>query len=143
MVNEDIGAMRFPDIPFMKRTFKLIEDLGFNDKLVDYVLSQDNNLNYFNGICLTNEELDNAGPDPFRTGVPGLSGSSGDMAGAQINPFKTAIKADMKKGWQHLMLYDKYSTRGFMTLRGQPNVGIYTDQVSIFVDESYASLSAP
>lgn len=47
----DVGAMRFPNNKANQRTFELFAELGLSDKLIDYVLSKDNNVRYYNGEC--------------------------------------------------------------------------------------------
>ena len=46
----DVGAMRFPDIPFMKRVWDLFDVLKIQNLIVDYNLSATNNLMYFNTV---------------------------------------------------------------------------------------------
>lgn len=113
--------MRFPKIPWMNRTFDLFTRLRLDaDGLViPYYLSIPQNVNLFNSITLTNQQLDeNTTPDPFKTGLQGLFNSSDAMTDAQIGGFKNALKDDFAKGWEELMKYDGYSTRGYMTLVG-------------------------
>jgi len=44
------GAMRFPHIKSMKRTFDLFKSVGLNEQhLEKYTLSNPNNLLYYNG----------------------------------------------------------------------------------------------
>jgi hypothetical protein len=94
--------MRFPGIPFMKRTFDLIKHVGLEDKLIDYVLDANENLSFFNGMCFTQAELDHMGPDPFQTKVPDITGTASAMADEQLGPFMRALKRDFKKGWKQL-----------------------------------------
>ncbi|KDQ59033.1 hypothetical protein JAAARDRAFT_192592 [Jaapia argillacea MUCL 33604] len=125
----DIGAMRFPQIPFMSPTFNLIQNiLGL--KMIPYYLSQPFNLNFFNGIVLTNEALSNAyaagNPDPFNTGVD-LPGGPDVMADNALGTFKQQLKDDWEKGWDALMAVDQYSTREYMS--SAPNGPGYTQRV--------------
>ncbi|KDQ59031.1 hypothetical protein JAAARDRAFT_154248 [Jaapia argillacea MUCL 33604] len=112
----DVGAMRFPDIPFMKIVFDLIG----------------NNINFFNNKALTNDELDEAykagNPDPFNTGIL-LPGGPGAMTDNVFNRFKIPLADDFKKGWAELMKYDKYTTREYMT-SDFPGPGYPDDVVS-------------
>jgi hypothetical protein len=110
--------MRFPDIPFMDRTFKLIEYLGLKPTLIPYTLEAKENLKHFNGRCFTSAELDQPGAptDPFETGVPNLTASAGVMATQELKPFREALKTNFPAGWKKLEEYDKYSTRTYMTL---------------------------
>jgi len=47
----DVGAMRFPKISTMDRTFDLFERLGIKkgNKLIPYIMSADNNIMLYNG----------------------------------------------------------------------------------------------
>ena len=108
--------MRFPDIPFMKRVFDLFGKIGLKKEKIPYVMTLDSNLNYFNGKCLTNKEMEDKTIDPFGTGVEGIFDSTSAMASQKFEPFKKEIEDDLEKGWKKLMKYDGYSTRGYMTL---------------------------
>jgi hypothetical protein len=110
--------MRLPDVPFMKRVFNLIKDIGLESKTLQYVMSQDNNLNNFNGKTLTNGQVEAANKsgdlDPFQTGVQGLDGSVTNMTRKIFDPFKDALKANFLDGWENLKHVDEWSTREFM-----------------------------
>ena len=116
--------MRFPDDPLMKRIFDLFKKIELDDKIIPYVMTLDRNLNYFNGKCLTNKEVEDQGPDPFKTGIKDISDSTSKMVSKQFELFKNEITEAIqnkdenrfRKAWKHLMKYDGYSTRGFMTL---------------------------
>ena len=47
----DVGGMRFPDSHANKRTFELFRELGLSSKLIEYVYSRDNNIQYYNSEC--------------------------------------------------------------------------------------------
>jgi hypothetical protein len=49
----DVGAMRFPKNDANKRTFELFDELGLtrDGKIVDYVLSKENNICFYNSEC--------------------------------------------------------------------------------------------
>jgi hypothetical protein len=47
----DVGAMRFPDNDSNKKTFALFKELGLSDKMIEYVLSRDDNIRYYNSGC--------------------------------------------------------------------------------------------
>jgi len=44
----DVGAMRFPNNKANEMTFKLFKELGLESKLIEYVMSTDNNIRYYN-----------------------------------------------------------------------------------------------
>lgn len=127
MTLKDIGAMRFPKIPFMDRTFNLFTRLKVDP--IDYVMTLPQNINLFNGILLTNKQLKDAGPDPFKTGVEGINNSADEMTSAQIGDFVSALAKNFNTGWKELMKYDSYSTRSYMIFHGTKGVK-YTDQAS-------------
>jgi hypothetical protein len=47
----DVGAMRFPDNNANAETFKLFKELGLSSKMIEYVLSNDENIRYYNSEC--------------------------------------------------------------------------------------------
>lgn len=109
--------MRFPDIPSMKRVFDLFEMIGLKEEKIPYVMTLDCNLNYFNGRCLSNKEMEEQGPDPFKTEVKDICDSALKMASQQFEPFGKEIEDGIKEDfWKKLMEFDGYSTRGYMTL---------------------------
>ncbi|EJD46934.1 amine oxidase, partial [Auricularia subglabra TFB-10046 SS5] len=126
----DVGAMRFSHgVPFMDRVFDLLAMLGI--ETMDYVMSLPQNLNFFNGVLLTNKELEAAGPDPFRTGV-GVGQSVKELVKQQIGGFKDALVHDFPAGWEKLMKYDNHSTRSYMVFQGTGTR--YTPEVVDFLE---------
>ncbi|EJD42298.1 hypothetical protein AURDEDRAFT_89618 [Auricularia subglabra TFB-10046 SS5] len=123
----DVGAMRFPDIPFMTRTFDLFKRLGIDT--IPYILSIPKNLNLVNGKLLTNAEIDGK-TDPFETHVPVVDQSSSAMVSSQIDVFKDALAKDFEAGWKELMQFDEYSTRAYMLFHGNGGV-TYTNPVPL------------
>ena len=125
--------MRFPDIPWMKPVMDLFTELGLDNVKIPYIMSVDDNINFFNGERLTNAQLQIKGQakeyDPFRTQIKGITGTVDEMVKRQIEPFRTALKADFDKGWEALMKYDAWSTRGYMHLHGTAPYGTYDNQV--------------
>lgn len=112
----DVGAMRYPDIPFMCRTFRLFDYLKINPDtktLIPYVMSLGQNLNLYNEILLTNDQVSKAGPDPFQVG---LDQPYSNLIDAKIGPMKAAIANNFQEGWKELLELDQYSTRGYMGL---------------------------
>jgi monoamine oxidase len=129
----DIGAMRFPDIPFMKRVFDLIRDdknspIADQLEIIDYVMDNPNNLNFYNGILKTDAELDpDLKPpppvDPFHTGVnppDGPPNTYSNMIAAALGPFKQALVENFDVGWENLMQWDEHSTRDYMAFVMDP-----------------------
>ncbi|KAK3294313.1 uncharacterized protein B0H64DRAFT_343589 [Chaetomium fimeti] len=114
----DIGAMRYPNIPTMKRTFDLFERTKV--PLIPYCLSDKSNPSMFN------DHLFSDVTDPYHVSV-----SSGgkvpdavvkDYKGplnAAFGPYKKALAEDFREGHKKLMEVDDFSTREFLK-RGGP-----------------------
>jgi len=109
--------MRFPHIPPQQRTFDLFNHLKLSNKLIRYIMSNDeNDILYFNGIAMTVAEY-NASPavDPFATG----SGINPREAEARFNaaiyPFKKELIKNFDKGWEMLMNEDRHSMRTYLS----------------------------
>ena len=47
----DVGAMRFPDNDANKATFDLFRELDLSSEMIPYVLSNDDNIRYYNSEC--------------------------------------------------------------------------------------------
>ena len=43
----DVGAMRFPDVPFMNSVFNLFKTIGIDSLLIPYTLRHPNNVMYY------------------------------------------------------------------------------------------------
>jgi hypothetical protein len=128
--------MRFPDIPFMKPVFDLIlrnpksPIAGMLD-VIPYILDNPRDLNFYNGIILTDAELSVTPPplDPFKTGISPPDTVS-NMVQAAIGDFKAQLETPpFIDGWNNLMKFDEYSTRDYMALVNPK----YKDSVNISV----------
>ncbi|KIM75171.1 hypothetical protein PILCRDRAFT_827593 [Piloderma croceum F 1598] len=135
----DVGAMRFPDIPFMKPVFDLIlrnpksPIHGMLD-VIPYVMNNLNNLNFYNGIIKTDGELNGNPPplDPFNTGVNPPDTVS-NMAKAAIGDFKTRLKTPpFAAGWEYLMQFDQFSTRDYIALVNPKYSDVLIDYMETF-----------
>ncbi|KAK7686113.1 hypothetical protein QCA50_010925 [Cerrena zonata] len=129
----DVGAMRFPDIPFMKRMFDLFERINIKNLLIPYTFHNDNNLLYYNLRPPATTQIAAASVDYFH-----ISASNGGTVpdfyaqqqadhwvGLTYDPFKRLF-ADMntensidrwiafQKAWKELTKQDHFSTRGYM-----------------------------
>ncbi|KAF7357173.1 L-amino acid oxidase 1 [Mycena sanguinolenta] len=123
----DVGAMRFPNNDANEATFKLFEELGLSDKLIDYVFTRDNNIRYYNGIKSTAAEASTKG-DHFKDEIVPeefLEKEYVDLRGktvfgvdactaAAFDPFRKALIDDFDEGWKELMKYDWASTRSYL-----------------------------
>lgn len=111
--------MRFPDITFMTPVFQLIRDnknspIANMLTIIPYVMDNDQNLNYFNGIIKTDAEVrSDPSPDPFDTGV-NPPGTVSQMVNATIGGFKAALITNFNNGWVNLMNFDEYSMRDYI-----------------------------
>ena len=109
--------MRFPHIPPQKRTFDLFNHLGLSNKIIPYIMSNDeNDILYFNGVAMTVNEYDNSlSLDPFATG----SGINPKEAEARFNdaiyPYKKELRDNFDKGWAMLMQEDRHSMRTYLS----------------------------
>ncbi|CAG7850867.1 Putative bifunctional amine oxidase DDB_G0291301 Includes: RecName: Full=Putative sarcosine oxidase; Short=PSO; Includes: RecName: Full=Putative L-amino-acid oxidase [Serendipita indica DSM 11827] len=120
----DVGAMRYPYIPFMYHTFYLLEhDLGMTEaedpmnpregELIKYFMSIDKNLNRYNGKTLTNEQVKNGGPDPFDTGL--LDETVEQLLNNKFSGMKEQLANNFQDEWNKLVgLYDALSMRTFL-----------------------------
>ncbi|KAG8726925.1 hypothetical protein FRC11_014209 [Ceratobasidium sp. 423] len=124
----DVGAMRFPDIPWMKPVHDLFNylELGKSGLILPYIMNDSlgNNISYFNGQVLSASQIQaqiNSGHyDVFKTGLP-LKESLDSMFGSIFGPFKKKLISKdptvWKAGLEELFQYDDWSTRTFMRFR--------------------------
>ncbi|CRG82799.1 Dual specificity protein kinase KNS1 [Talaromyces islandicus] len=133
----DVGAMRFPDNPIMKRLFLLFEWLKMRKtllrdecigNLVPYYLNADQEPWNFNDRTEwgTYASISSRSADPW--GINGdskippeiLKASPDDVLNALTEPLRNQLEQDLagkkpsRKGWDMLMEYDNYSTRSFL-----------------------------
>jgi monoamine oxidase len=119
----DIGAMRYPDIPLMDRTFALFKRT--NMPLINYCLTPKSK----NAACpqLFNDRLwvpDTE--DPYHVSTknggsvpPEVVDNVDNILKDTFGPYKEALKEDFKKGYKKLMDVDDFSTREYLK-RGGP-----------------------
>jgi monoamine oxidase len=130
----DIGAMRFPKITIMDRTFDLFRRTGV--PLVPYYLDKStgakNNPSLYNDRLLprNSDDVDptDVDPDPYHVSEAN-GGSIPDATVAQgtgildlaFKEFKDAMQNDFEKGFKRLLEQDSYSTREYLRLVGTPD----------------------
>ncbi|KAG8698959.1 hypothetical protein FRC08_005602 [Ceratobasidium sp. 394] len=134
----DVGAMRFPKLPWMEPTFDLISYLGITP--IEYITNDKlgNNISFFNDIVMTAAELKNyyasqTDNDPFKTGMAGLTSDPHTMVHYKMKPFIDGLVANWNTGWANMMGSDQWSTRGYMrldTAAGPP----YSDDVISYLE---------
>lgn len=61
---QDVGAMRFPNTPFMKRVFDLAKNRKLSVKLIPYIMESPNTLLFYNNARVYNKDPSTTG-DPF------------------------------------------------------------------------------
>jgi len=118
--------MRFPDTPFMKRTFDLALNRNLPVKLIPYNMQVDNTFLFYNNRGIHSQETDAAG-DPF--GVAGYVNSNLTSPGAVhqqvatvIAPFRKLFEPDSSGNPPNISeamdtLFEKtntYSMRSYM-----------------------------
>jgi len=114
----DIGAMRYPNIPTMKRTFDLFKLTGV--PLREYILSCDKTPDLFN------DRFNEPGPDPYHVSTKNggcvpehvVDNVSTLLEGA-FGPYKEKLAKNFNEGFKELMKVDDFSTREFLK-RGGP-----------------------
>ncbi|KAG8975278.1 hypothetical protein FRC05_006221 [Tulasnella sp. 425] len=130
----DVGAMRYPDAdgnPSMKRLFMLFNCQQLNpkdgpklaEKLLDYKFNCDDAFRYYNGVRTKISDTTNT----FRFQETGADPKLLPLGGSEVlkkyvlDDFVKDLLDDLHtgghKGWDHLMEFDNYSTRGYMTLK--------------------------
>ncbi|OTA99141.1 hypothetical protein M426DRAFT_68361 [Hypoxylon sp. CI-4A] len=121
----DIGAMRFPKIPIMERTFDLFKrmegDKFDENSIIPYYLDGQNCPKLFNNRFY---EL---GDDPYQVGeahggcVPDFlvkENAVSDALEATYDPYKKALKTNFDAGFEKLMRADLFTTREFLRRGG-------------------------
>ncbi|KAA1477068.1 hypothetical protein DENSPDRAFT_786135 [Dentipellis sp. KUC8613] len=129
----DVGAMRYPRIPFMDRVFDLFERVGINDLLVPYHLGGENNLLYLNSRAPIRKSDVEPDKDVFQVsesnggGVPDAFALPGPdhWINQTYEPFRrlfgelydSPVEDRFRKfriAWDALTRQDHHSTRSYM-----------------------------
>ncbi|TFY52279.1 hypothetical protein EVG20_g10620 [Dentipellis fragilis] len=137
----DVGAMRFPDIPFMERVFDLFKRVGVDDLLIDYHLGTENNLAFYNAKPPIRKNEVNPLSDPFKVAVANggtvpdkyalVEGAPKKWISEAIDPYREKFREAYKKpvsqrlrqfeeAWDYLMQQDHHTTRGYMQSKVEP-----------------------
>jgi hypothetical protein len=120
----DIGAMRYPDIPIMQRTFDLF--CRTRVPLIRYCRQGDDNC-----AKLFNDRFSVAGEnDAHRVGASSGGYVSDDLVDGVddileevFGPYKQAMVDDFEGGFERLMAVDDFSTREYLKRRGPDGTG--------------------
>ncbi|KAJ5768964.1 hypothetical protein N7520_003523 [Penicillium odoratum] len=120
----DIGAMRFPDIPIMDRTFRLFKALGFEKgvDLLDYYLEGENCPQRFNDITYVAPKEGSGEHDPFHFSIANkglvpnstINDGAGEILADAFDYYKYELKKDFEKGFKKLMRRDHLTTREYL-----------------------------
>ncbi|KAF5656476.1 l-amino acid oxidase [Fusarium heterosporum] len=127
----DIGAMRYPDIPTMQRTFDLFKRTDVH--LLKYHFKGSNCPKLFNDRPFTAATRDPYGVSVSRGGfvpddvVDNAEGILEDIYG----PFKRAMAENFEIGFRCLMAVDHFSTREYLRRGGHNGLGRCFDFHSI------------
>ena len=140
----DVGAMRFPRVPFMESVFQLFETIGIESLLIPYTFHHQNNVMYYNHRPPATAEISEAFVDYFNI----TSDSQGRVPSSYTTqqpaywtkkvfaPFRDLFvrinntspgsvqRAEaFKEAWKALSEYDHLSTRGYMqaSKKGKPD----------------------
>jgi monoamine oxidase len=112
----DIGAMRFPKIPIMDRTFDLFERTKV--PLIKYYLDGVKCPKLFNDKFFEKDVTDPYHVSKANGGHVPDEWIKKDIAGDAFQPYKDALKDDFNKGWDKLMKADSFSTREYLKVGG-------------------------
>ncbi|KAG8824070.1 hypothetical protein FRC19_002645 [Serendipita sp. 401] len=140
----DVGAMRFPQIPIMERTFTLFQKLNINtstDKnppngsLIPYIMSTDQNLNFFNEIIKTNAELNTQPPPPDPFNTKEMTQPPEQVIESKIGIYKQKLENNLRAEWPTILELDGMSMRSFLA----SPLGGFTSQKTINTLETLES----
>ncbi|KAK1709858.1 L-amino acid oxidase [Colletotrichum lupini] len=134
----DVGAMRFPPMPYMSRiigndSWSLIPYINARvaerDQVVKkhYIFRTDNTFRRFNGITSLLQDPNSA--SPARYDVPVFNSTFNTQSAynvwkAQVSSMTTALSANFDTGFNLLMKYDSMTVRDFLLDQGFTNTEI-------------------
>ncbi|KIM73740.1 hypothetical protein PILCRDRAFT_719225 [Piloderma croceum F 1598] len=131
----DVGAMRYPDVIFMKRTFDLVRNkLKIGHKLIPYIGANDKSFLHFNGRRVTKAayKLSDQGgistADTFRVGITAnnrggyvpeqylVQGHEALFAQALAPLRQYFVDLPFPEAFQKLMIHDAYTVRDYLAM---------------------------
>ncbi|KAK6345942.1 hypothetical protein TWF730_010281 [Orbilia blumenaviensis] len=126
----DIGAMRYPKIDSMNRTFDLFKRTEL--PLIPYYLDGPNTPSLFNDRFFAQ------GSDPYHVSVKNggsvpnnVVDNVDKLLNEAFSPYKTALAENFDKGFEKLMTVDDFSTREFLKRGGPDGTGAQYDFFAI------------
>lgn len=129
----DMGAMRYPRIPFMDRVFDLFTRLNMDDLLIQYKYSAANTFELYNGVRYNTSDEVQKDVDIFNVSeakggaVPDSWVAQGvdNVAEAIFAPHAEAFRTlPFDEAWAKLTEQDPYSTRGYLLAKDYPETVI-------------------
>ncbi|KAF4829006.1 putative bifunctional amine oxidase [Colletotrichum siamense] len=133
----DVGAMRFPPMPYMDRvignkSWSLIPYI--NQRVAEqhqvikkpYIFKADNTFRRFNDITAQLQDPNSASPSRYNIDIPGdnqpfEASSASDVWANQVKTLTDALSVDFTSGFDLLMQYDSMTAREFLLDRNFTN----------------------
>ncbi|KAI8299910.1 putative bifunctional amine oxidase [Colletotrichum sp. SAR11_240] len=133
----DVGAMRFPPMPYMDRvignkSWSLIPYI--NQRVAEqhqvikkpYIFKADNTFRRFNDITAQLQDPNSASPSRYNIDIPGdnqpfEASSASDVWADQVKTLTDALSVDFTSGFDLLMQYDSMTAREFLLDRNFTN----------------------
>ncbi|QRV73417.1 Flavin containing amine oxidoreductase [Ceratobasidium sp. AG-Ba] len=127
----DVGAMRFPDTPIMKKTYELFKNLKI--RLLEYKISNETNWMVYNGRRFSKKQIADDpkiwSQDPFRISV--TNGGTvpdkwayqdpGEILEKELKPFIDKLAKNPNSALDELIdEFDHFSTRSYLASKGYP-----------------------
>ncbi|TDZ99586.1 putative bifunctional amine oxidase [Colletotrichum sidae] len=124
----DVGAMRFPPMPYMDRiignkSWSLIPYINSRvserDQVVKkhYIFKTDNTFLHYNGITALNQDPNSGSPARYNVPIFNTTFdelSAGSIWKAEVQSMTASLTADFTTGFNQLMKYDSVTVREFL-----------------------------
>ncbi|KAF5512397.1 putative bifunctional amine oxidase [Colletotrichum aenigma] len=133
----DVGAMRFPPMPYMDRVIgnKSWSLIPYINQRVEeqhqvvkkpYIFKADNTFRRFNDITAQLQDPNSASPSRYNIDIPGdnqpfEASSASDVWANQVKTLTDALSVDFTSGFDLLMQYDSMTAREFLLDRNFTN----------------------
>ncbi|KAF4917757.1 putative bifunctional amine oxidase [Colletotrichum viniferum] len=134
---QDVGAMRFPPMPYMDRAIgnKSWSLIPYINQRVEeqhqvvkkpYIFKADNTFRRFNDITAQLQDPNSASPSRYNIDIPGdnqpfEASSASDVWANQVKTLTDALSVDFTSGFDLLMQYDSMTAREFLLDRNFTN----------------------